>query len=86
MDDRKKSILNRLARIEGHTRRIYSMVENDRDSSEILVQLAAVKSALNGVGREIMKGYIRDTIDEAIEKDDLEMAKQIDKMLDSFMK
>ena len=42
-----KAVLNRLSRAIGHLESIRRMVEDGRDCSEVLVQLSAVKSAIN---------------------------------------
>lgn len=41
-----KAVSNRLARAIGHLESIKRMVEEDRDCSEILIQLMAVKAAI----------------------------------------
>lgn len=46
-----KAMVNRIARATGHLKTVRNMVEEGRDCSEVLVQLAAVKSAINGAGR-----------------------------------
>ena len=48
-----KSMVNRLARASGHLKSIRGMVEQGRDCSEVLIQLAAVRSAVNGAGKEV---------------------------------
>lgn len=53
-----KAIANRLARIEGHVRSIRAMVEEGRDCSDVLVQLAAVRSAVNQVGRIVLEDHL----------------------------
>ena len=44
--EQTKKISNRLARAIGHLESIKKMVEDDRDCSEVLIQLAAVESAI----------------------------------------
>ena len=46
-----KSVLNRLSRAIGHLESIKRMVESGRDCSEVLIQLSAVKSAINNTGK-----------------------------------
>ena len=70
-DQEKKAVINRLSRAIGHLQSIKSMVENDRDCSEILIQLAAVKSAVNNTGKLVLKEHIAHCIVEAIESGDL---------------
>lgn len=50
-----KDITNRLARSVGHLKSVKRMVENERDCSEVLVQLAAVKSEVNNTGLMIKR-------------------------------
>jgi DNA-binding FrmR family transcriptional regulator len=52
-----KAIVNRLSRIEGHVRSIKAMVQRGRDCSEVLVQIAAVRAALNRVGRIVLEDH-----------------------------
>ena len=54
----RQAIVNRLARIEGHVRKIKSMVEEDRDCPDILIQLAAVRSAINKAGQAVLEDHI----------------------------
>ncbi|MGD2207556.1 MAG: metal-sensing transcriptional repressor [Anaerolineae bacterium] len=53
-----KAVINRLSRIEGHVRSIKTMVEEGRDCSDILVQIAAVRSALTQVGRVVLEDHV----------------------------
>ncbi len=53
-----KAIVNRLARIEGHVRKIKQMVEENRDCPDILIQLAAVRSAINKTGRAVLEDHL----------------------------
>ena len=49
-----KAVLNRLSRAIGHLESIKRMVEDGRDCSEVLIQLSAVKSAINNTGKIIL--------------------------------
>jgi DNA-binding FrmR family transcriptional regulator len=53
----KKAILARLKRIEGQVRGIQAMVEDDRECSEILQQLSAVRSAVHSTSVEVLETY-----------------------------
>ena len=48
-----KAVINRLSRAIGHLESIRRMVEEGRDCSEVLIQLSAVKSAINNTGKTI---------------------------------
>ncbi len=49
-----KSLRDRLSRIEGHVRSLRTMVDEHRCADEILLQVAAVKAALNQVSSQIL--------------------------------
>ena len=49
-----KAVLNRLSRAIGHLESIRRMVEEGRDCSEVLIQLSAVKAAINNTGKVIL--------------------------------
>jgi CsoR family transcriptional regulator, copper-sensing transcriptional repressor len=66
----KKKVVNRLARIEGHVRSIKEMVDADRDCSEVLIQIAAVRKALDNTAKVILKEHLEHCILHAIEKGD----------------
>ena len=50
-----KAVLNRLSRAIGHLESIKRMVEEGRDCSEVLIQLSAVKAAINNTGKVILQ-------------------------------
>ena len=57
-----RAVVNRLARAIGHLERVKAMVEEGRDCSEVLVQLSAVRSALNNTGKVILKDHLEHCI------------------------
>ena len=81
-----KAVLNRMSRIIGHMESIRKMVETGRDCSEVLVQLAAVHSALQGVSRVILKDHIEHCIVDAAKNDDLASLGNLNRAIDRFMK
>lgn len=81
-----KAVLNRLSKVIGHLESIKRMVENGRDCSEVLVQLAAVKSAINSTGKVILKDHIEHCIVHAIQKEDMQVLEELNKAIDRFMK
>ena len=46
-----KAVLNRLSRAIGHLQSVKRMVEEGRDCSEVLVQIAAVRSVIDDSGK-----------------------------------
>lgn len=77
---------NRLARAIGHLQKVKQMVENDEDCSDVLIQLAAVKSAINNTGKVILKDHLEHCIVHAVEDDDMEMIDELNNAIDKFMK
>lgn len=53
-----KAVINRMSRAIGHMEAIKKMIEQGRDSSEVLVQIAAVKSAVNNIGKIVLQDHI----------------------------
>ncbi len=84
--EHKKSILNRMSRIIGHMESVKKMVENDRDCTDVLIQLSAVSSALQGVSRAVLKEHMSTCIVEAVQEDDMEALKELNDAIDKFMK
>ena len=69
---KRKQILNRLSRIEGHVRGISKMVENDRDCSDILLQIVATQAAIKKVSKIILEDHIDTCILESVDKGTIE--------------
>ena len=81
-----KAVLNRLSKAIGHLESIKKMVESGRDCSEVLIQLSAVKSAINNTGKVILKDHIQHCLVDAIESGDLEEIEELNKAIDQFIK
>lgn len=58
----RKQVVNRLARIEGHVRAIKEMTGAGRDCPDLLLQIAAVQKALDGVAKIILKDHLEQCI------------------------
>ncbi len=81
-----KAVLNRLSRAIGHLESIRRMVEEGRDCSEVLIQLSAVKSAINNTGKVILKDHIEHCLVDAVECGDMEAVADLTDAIDRFMK
>lgn len=82
----KKAVLGRLARSKGHLESVIRMVEDNRDCAEVLVQLAAVRSAINNVGKVILQDHIKECIREAVVNDDSKMIDELNRAIAQFIK
>ena len=84
--EQTKAVLNRLSRAQGHLDAVRKMVERGEDCSQVLVQLSAVISALNGTGRTILKDHISHCIVDAVEAGDQEAIQALNDAIDRFMR
>ena len=81
-----KAVLNRLSRAIGHLQSIKRMVEEGRDCSEVLIQLSAVRAALNNTGKVILQDHIEHCLVDAIESGDMQAIEELNKAIDRFIK
>jgi len=81
-----KSILNRLSRAAGHLNAVRGMVEQGRDCSEVLIQLAAVRSAINKTCEVILKDHLEHCIVDAINTGDMETINELNRAVELLIK
>ena len=81
-----KAVLNRLSRAIGHMESIKRMVEDGRDCTEVLIQLSAVKAAINNTGKIILEDHIEHCIVDAVEHGDTKAIQELNKAIDRFVK
>ncbi len=84
--DNQKAVVNRLARAIGHLEKVKRMVEEGHDCPEVLIQLAAVRSALDSTGRVILKDHMRHCIVDAVAAGDQQAVEDLCEAIDKFMK
>jgi CsoR family transcriptional regulator, copper-sensing transcriptional repressor len=83
----RESVLKRLARIEGHVRAVKRMVEEDTPCPDVLVQIAAVRAALNAVGQLVLEDHMQGCMVRAAQDGDFEDAfRDLKKSLDQFIR
>ena len=70
----EKDLLTRLNRIEGQVRGIKAMVQDERYCPDILVQVSAVQSALNGFCKVLLSNHIKTCVVEDIKNGNEETA------------
>ena len=82
-EEEYKSLLNRLNRIEGQVRGVHRMVEEDAYCTDILVQVEAVKAALNSFNKVLLANHIRTCVTNDIKagKDE-----SVDELVDTLQK
>jgi len=72
-----KAVLNRLSRAIGHLSAVRDMVEQGRDCSEVLIQLAAVRSAINRTCEVLLKDHLESCIVDAISTGDTKAMEEL---------
>lgn len=76
-----KAVLNRLSRAIGHLESVKRMVEDGRDCTEVLIQLAAVRSALSSTAKVILKDHLEHCVADAHDADLQALNEAIDKFM-----
>lgn len=79
-------VINRLSRAIGHLQSVKRMVEEGRDCSDILIQLAAVRAALGNTGKLLIHDHMQHCIVEALETGRRDALDDFTRALDLFMK
>ena len=81
-----KAVLNRMNRAIGHMESVRSMIEDGRDCSEVLIQIAAVRSAINNIGKIILEDHINHCVVDAIETGDKQVLSDLNNAINKFVK
>lgn len=63
-----QDVLDRLARVEGHVRAVRRMWEEGKPCPALLTQIAAVRAALDQVGRIVLESHIEECVVSAVEE------------------
>lgn len=72
MNETRKDLITRLRKIEGQVKGIQRMIEKEEDCTNILVQIAAVRSAVNKVGGLVLESYSKSCVVKITENSDPE--------------
>lgn len=81
-----KAVLNRLSRAIGHLQSVRRMVEEGRDCSEVLIQIAAVRSAIDNTGKLILQDHLKHCIMDAAREGDRQTIDDLCQAIDKYMK
>jgi DNA-binding FrmR family transcriptional regulator len=85
-EESMRGLVNRLARIEGHIRGIKGMVQESRPCPDVLVQIAAVRGALDRVARMILDEHLTECIARAAHEGNIEAEiEELRTALDRFL-
>jgi len=64
-----ETLLKRLRKIEGQVKGIQKMIEEEKHCSDILIQIAAVRAALNSVGGLVLENYMKNCLKSYLDGD-----------------
>lgn len=81
-----RRVVNRLSRIEGHIRGIKMMVQESRACPDVLIQLAAVRGAIDRVSRMILDEHLTECVARAAREGKIEEEiEELKAALDRFL-
>ena len=84
--ENQKAVVNRLARAIGHLNKVKRMVEEGYDCADVLVQLAAVRSALDNTGKVILNDHIRHCMVDAVNAGDENALDDLCQAIENYIK
>ena len=82
----RRAVINRLSRATGHLEAVRRMVENDRDCTDVLIQLSAVQSALSNTAKIILKDHIEHCMTDVITQGDKHALDDLNEAIEKFMR
>ena len=89
-DEDYRKLINRMSKIIGHANSVKTMMEEHRDCTEILIQISAVKSALNNLGKKILEDHINKCIVDVVGDEKLEekqkLLEDLNDAIDKFIR
>jgi DNA-binding FrmR family transcriptional regulator len=81
-----RRIVNRLSRVEGHIRGIKVMVQESRPCPDVLVQLAAIRGAIDRISRMILDEHLTECVARAAKEGKIEEEiEELKAALDRFL-
>lgn len=81
-----QAVIHRLSRAIGHLESVKRMVEDGKECSEILIQIAAVKSAVNNIGKIILQDHIKHCVVDAATSGDQKVLDDLSSAIEKFIK
>ena len=85
--EQKDGLLTRLKKIEGQVQGLQRMLREDKYCVDVLIQIAAVRAALDRVGVILFENHTRDCLIKALEEGrQEEMVDELVEFLRKFLK
>ncbi|MEO1377067.1 MAG: metal-sensitive transcriptional regulator [Cyanobacteria bacterium J06635_10] len=81
-----RKIVNRLSRIEGHVRGIKTMVQQNTPCPDVLLQIAAVRGAIDKVARIVLDEHLTECVARAAKNGNIDAEmEELKAALDRFL-
>lgn len=84
--NKKKDIINRLKRIEGQVKGIQGMMEKDICCRDVLIQISAIRSAINKVGAIMIENYAYNCLELGNNEEDKKKIDELIRVMNTFVK
>jgi len=85
--DTREQARKRLRRIAGQVAGIERMIEEDRYCVDVLLQVAAVRAALDGLGKLLLRGHVETCVADAFSSPKRrDREEKIDELMEVFSK
>lgn len=81
-----KDLMNRLSRIEGQVRGVKGMIEKDAYCTDILVQVSAIRAALNSFNKVLLENHIKTCVARDIREGKDETIEELVETLQKLMR
>ena len=80
-----RAVIDRLSRSAGHINAVKKMVEEGRDCSDVLIQIAAVRAELANAGKLLLKDHIAHCIADAVRENDEAAIEKLNGAIDKLL-
>lgn len=81
----KSGVSRRINRAIGQLNGIKTMIDEDRYCGDVLIQLAAVESAVKAISREVMQDHLDSCVVDRIQSGDTEVIGEVMDLFKRFM-
>ncbi|MBB6215429.1 DNA-binding FrmR family transcriptional regulator [Anaerosolibacter carboniphilus] len=85
-DKTKIDLISRLNRIEGQVRGINRMIEKGTYCDDVLIQIAAVQSAMKSVSKLLLESHMKSCVIDKIQAGENEVVDELLKTIEKMMK
>ncbi|MGB7604195.1 MAG: metal-sensitive transcriptional regulator [Lutisporaceae bacterium] len=84
----KDEILTRLKKIEGQVKGIARMVDEEKCCTEVMVQISAIRAAINKVGGMMIEKYVAECMKQGLKAsiDKGEIDENVDSVIETIIK